>query len=47
MTDDKSDVDYGKIGGKALGGGLAKPLPTGFSGPAGSGVGAGFDAAVS
>lgn len=47
VTDDKPGVDYGKIGGKALGGGLAKPLPTGFSGPAGSGVGAGFDAAVS
>ncbi len=46
VTDDEAGVDYGKIGGKALGGGLAKPLPTGVSGPTGRGISAGVDAAV-
>ena len=47
VTDDKAGVDYGKVGGKAVGGGLAKPLPTGVSSPAGRGISAGVDAAVS
>ncbi|WP_432478211.1 DUF6531 domain-containing protein [Nocardioides sp. GXQ0305] len=47
VTDDQDGVDYGKVGGKAVGGGLAKPLPTGVSSPAGRGISAGFDTAVS
>ena len=46
VTDDQPGIDFGKIGGKAFGGGLAKPLPTGFSSPVGKGLGTGFDAAV-
>ena len=46
VTDDKAGIDYGKIGGKAVGSGLAKPLPTGWSSPTGRAITAGFAAAV-
>ena len=45
VTDDQAGIDYGKVGGKAVGGGLAKPLPTGVGSPAGKGISAGVDAA--
>lgn len=41
LTDDKQGVDYGKIGGKAMGGGLTKPLTSGLSSPGGKAVAAG------
>ncbi len=46
VTDDEAGVDYGTVGGKAAGGGLARPLPTGVSSPAGRGISATVDAAV-
>ena len=46
VTDDKAGIDYGKIGGKAVGSGLAKPLPTGVSSPVGRGISAGVGAAL-
>lgn len=47
VTDDTPGVDYGKVGGKAVGSGLAKPLPTGWSSPVGRGLSAAADGAMS
>ena len=46
VTDDQAGIDYGTIGGKAAGGGLARPLPTGVSSPAGRGIAELVDAGV-
>ncbi|VXB81069.1 hypothetical protein [Nocardioides sp. AX2bis] len=46
VTDDEPGIDDGRVGGKALGGGLARPLPTGVSGPTGKGISEGVDAVV-
>jgi hypothetical protein len=46
-TDDDAAIDWGKVGGKGVGSGVGGHLPTGWSGPAGSGMRAGYDASVS
>ncbi len=47
VTDDQEGVDYGKVGGKAVGSGLSRPLPGEIAGPVGQGISAATNAAVS